>query len=113
MKLMELGHWFDGPAAEIIEAYSSMPDPDSAYGTALSRLNNLFGQNSDAAMPLLKQVSTGKLIDKNEHLQLYVDIEKVRATAAKLGRSSELDKRDVISDILKHRLPHRILEKGR
>lgn len=78
MKLTELGHWFDGPAGEIIEAYATMPDSDLAYGTALSRLNNLFGQNSNVAIPLLKQVSSGSSMDKNDyyaHLQLFANIE--------------------------------------
>ena len=76
-KINELSHWFVGPAGTVINAHATMKDADTAYATILSLLDNLLGQNSDAAMPLLKQVSMGKKIEKGDyeaHLQLFADI---------------------------------------
>ena len=113
-KFTELAFWLDGPAATIVAsaaqcAGSDPEDIDTAYAKAISELENLFGQNSDAAIPLLREVANGKAIAANDysaHLQLYADLVRVDATARNIGRKDELHKRDVIAEILTNRVAH-------
>ena len=109
LKLIELGHWFSGDANIIIESCAAWDDDDTAYASALSELETLFNQIDDTISPSLAQAAQGGQIkehDHKAHLHLYSTLHQIRATASALDKMQDLDRQDLINNIVKNRLDH-------
>ena len=109
LKLIELGHWFSGDANVIIESCAAWDDEDTAYASALSELETLFNQIDDTISPSLAQAAQGGQIKEHDHkghLHLYSTLHQIRATASALDKTHDLDRQDLIDNIVKNRLDH-------
>ena len=108
-RLEELLHWFAGPALKIVRNHSIKPDKAMALAAAKSELDVLFREHRDSFTSTVKRLIKGKQIDKedyHEHLKLYSDLREAQMMISSTGNSSEFNRRDVIQDILDHRLAH-------
>ena len=108
-RLEELLHWFAGPALKIVRNHSIKPDKAMALAAAKSELDVLFKEHRDSFTSTVKRLIKGKQIDQNdyhEHLKLYSDLREAQMMISSTGNSSEFNRRDVIQDILDHRLSH-------
>ena len=108
-KLMEMSFWFKGLPCRIAETFQSKDDDELAYTLARSALDNLFGQVDDTAVPALKAAAAGPQIkaeDHKGHLTLYTTLLEAQSLAEALRRSADLERRDLIMDIINKRLGH-------
>ena len=108
-KLNELVHWFDGNPGEIISCFAINPDADMGFSLALSYLDSLFGSTSDSLIPLIRQLTAGNRIgemDYDGHITLFTKMIQAETMAASIGQFSQLDRREVIAEIVENRLQH-------
>ena len=108
-RIEELLHWFAGPALKIVRNHSIKPDKAMALAAAKSELDVLFKEHRDSFTSTVKRLIKGKQIDQNdyhEHLKLYSDLREAQMMISSTGNDSEFNRRDVIQDILDHRLAH-------
>ena len=108
-KLMEMSFWFKGFPCRIAESYQTQKDDDIAYSLARSSLDALFGQVDDTAVPALKAAASGPQIEAEDHkghLSLFTALRKAQSLAEALDRNSELERHDLIMDVIHKRLGH-------
>ena len=106
-KLMEMSFWFKGLPCRIAEAFQSKNDENLAF--ARSSLDALFGQVNDTAVPTLKAAAFGPQIkadDHKGHLTLFRMLLEAQSLAEALGRSANLERKDLLMDIIHKRLGH-------
>ena len=73
-KMLELSHWFGGPAKNIIDTYLIWTNADVAYGLVKLELDTIFKCSTEAIMYLIDTVRSGKQIkagDLKAHLDFY------------------------------------------
>ncbi len=59
MVVLEIPHWFTGPAAIIFEKYCNIPDPVEAIECMKTRLKNEFGLQNLTVKKMLDQMPEG------------------------------------------------------
>ena len=90
---------------------------DENLGYARSLLDALFGQVNDTAVPTLKAAAFGPQIKADNHkghLTLFTMLLEAQLLAEALGRSANLERKDLLMDIIHKRLghmAHRLIEK--
>jgi len=108
-KVLELQNWFKGAANKIVKSAAMIGDPDIAYATARSKLDDLFGRQNDNIDNLIKSIKQGKAIhsmDHDTHVDTFAELCSFEATATAAGIRQELDRTEVLRPILEIRLPH-------
>ena len=106
---MELLHYFKGAAERVIKSHVTWADADMAFAVVRSELDTLFGQSDKSAVPVLRQASTGGQLKANDyagHLALYVSLKEALSTAKTVENEADLDRSDLINDIIQGRLGH-------
>ena len=108
-RLFELFHWFEGPAAAMIDSFASLPDAKQAYKSARDELKNVFGASSDTVVPLIRELLAGNAVKEDNHqahLLLYSQLVTADTTATLFGQRNLLDRFGYCAEVVEKRLPH-------
>ena len=108
-KLMELLHYFEGATERVVKSHVTWADADMAFAVVRSELDKLFGQSDKLAVPILRQATAGgqlKANDYGRHLALYACLKEAISTAKTVENEADLDRSDLINDIIQGRLGH-------
>ena len=111
MKLMEMSHWFLGPAAEIISKYELEPDSSLALSKTKDQLRRYFGRQYRSASMMLEELLAGKKILEGEHqrLQQFVlSLQRIYMKAKQTGRDATFNNPDLIHLVLRRKLDYLI-----
>ena len=111
MRLMEMNHWFIGPAAEIVSMYELEPNPTLALSKTKDQLRRHFGRQYRSASMMLEELLAGKKILEGEHqrLQQFVlSLQRIYMKAKQTGRDATFNNPDLIHLVLRRKLDHLI-----
>ena len=107
MVVLEIPHWFTGPAAIIIEKYCNIPDPVEALERMKSHLKNEFGRQNLTAKKMLDQMLEGPQVQvkESEALQTFIfRLETVYQRAIETGRTVTFNTPEIVYTILHKKL---------
>ena len=108
-KLLELANWVAGNAKEVVEAYSTLQPAEQAYAEARRQLDMLFGRNYNSITAIINSIKDGKQLKPEDHLShvnLYAQLRSAYAIAASTGNSADLDRPDILRNVVESRLEH-------
>ena len=106
-KLLELRHYFDGHAYEMITYCMQMDDAKEAFEEAIGALVEKFGKSDESALESIEELLKGKqLSDKDVDgvLGLYSKLKTKYYLAKNRGTEMEFNTRTVIDTIVHKRL---------
>ena len=112
LKLTYLIQHCSGDAKKLIKDCVLLPT-DSAYGVALEKLENRFGQNHLIARSYIDDITTGPAVkanDVNSLVSLADDMNNCQTVLSQLRFTSDLDSSGTLRSIVK-RLPNAIQSK--
>merc|ERR1711895_412176 len=93
-RVLELQHYFEGPAFSMIEYCVMMDDATAAFKEAMEVLEEKFGKGKESAVEMLDEVLKGKqLTDKDVDglLMLYSKLRTKYFVAKSMGKDAEFD----------------------
>ena len=106
-KVMELGHWFEGPSNDIIEALATGRDAEATYTKIRAKLERFYGKKTDAINHLVDKVLAGKPVSKmdgNAHTRFLAQLYQIDVAADESGDITESRKRDWTMRLLQNRV---------
>ena len=108
-RVLELQHYFEGPAFQLIEAETLRDDANAAFETAIAKLIRKFGTRKETALEMLEDALQGKQVpekDPGALLDFYTKLEGIYTLAAETKRAKDFETKTVVDTILKKKLPH-------
>ena len=108
-KLLELVHWFDGPAKRIIVAHTSRFDKGMAYKTARLQMDKLFKANVNTLQVIVADLAKGRQIGEEDvqgHVEIYADLCEAKSVIDETMKTRTYDESDVVRRVLEARLAH-------
>ena len=108
-KLLELVHWFDGPAKRIIMAQTARFDKGIAYRTARFQMDKLFKANINTLQTIITDLAKGKQIGEEDvqgHVEIYADLCEAKSVIDETMKTRTYDEGDVVRRVLEARLTH-------
>ena len=106
-KLLELRHYFDGHAYEMITYCMQLDDAKEAFEEAVGALVEKFGRSDESALESIEELLKGKqLVDKDVDgvLGLYSKLKTKYYLAKNRGMEAEFDTRTLIDTIVHKKL---------
>ena len=107
MVVLEIPHWFTGPAAIIIEKYCNIKDPADAVERMKKHLKSEFGRQNLTAKKMLDQLLEGQQIQakEGEALQTFIfQLENIYQRAEETGRTVTFNTPEIYNTILHRKL---------
>ena len=107
MIVLEIPHWFTGPAAIIIEKYCNIKDPVEAVERMKKHLKNEFGRQNLTAKKMLDQLLEGPQVQvkEGEALQTFIfQLENIYQRAVETGRTVTFNTPEIYNTILHRKL---------
>ena len=107
MVVLEIPHWFTGPAAIIIEKYGNIQDPSEALRRMKEHLRSEFGRQNLTAKKMLDQLLEGPQVQvkESEALQTFIfRLETVYQRAVETGRTVTFNTPEIYNTILHRKL---------
>ena len=106
-KLLELRHYFDGHAYEMVTYCMQMDDAKEAFEEAIGALVEKFGRSDESALESIEELLKGKQIsdkDVDGVLGLYSKLKTKYYLAKNRGLEAEFNTRTLIDTIVHKRL---------
>merc|ERR1739842_6339 len=108
-KLLELVHWFDGPAKRIVVSQTARCDKAIAYRAARFQMDKLFKASVNTLQVIIADLAKGKQIGEEDvqgHVEIYADLCEAKSVIDETMKSRTYDESDVIRRVLEARLMH-------
>ena len=106
-KVTELGHWFEGPSYDIIEALATGENAEAAYTKTRAKLERFYGKKANAINHLVDKILADKPVPKmdgNAHTRFLAQLYHIDAAADESGDITESRKRDWTMRLLQNRV---------
>ena len=107
MAVLEIRHWFEGPAKVVVDQYCNESDPIQALKDMKAHLRSEFGRRNHSAKQMLDEILSGPQIDvKNANaLQTFIfELQSVHKRAIETNRKATFDTLETFSMILTKKL---------
>merc|ERR1712002_550967 len=108
-KLLELVHWFDGPAKRIIVAQTAALDKRMAYDMARLQMDRLYKANVNTLQAIVSDLAKGEKIgeeDAGGHVEIYAELCEAKSVIDETMKLRTYDEGDVVRRVLEARLTH-------
>ena len=109
MRLGELGYWFTGNAALIVDRFVSESDAAKGLSLAIKALKKEFGRKTLTAKQMLQEILVGDRIPEKDFTALKtfaLRLEKAYQIAIETRREGTFDLPETINDVIRLKLPH-------
>ena len=108
-KLLELVHWFDGPAKRIIVAHTAAMDKRVAFGMARYQMDRLYKANVNTLQTIVSDLAKGKKVGEEDvqgHVEIYAELCEAKTVIDEMMKARTYDEGDVVRRVLEARLTH-------